>query len=212
MAGSHPITVTCRLPVRHPNLARDASQDLNTDTNLFKLNKSKRIKDNLVNCENYSAITETDMQHFYEQSFGVDSQESFNTFVDNVSKKLYNTAKLCYKSSTCDPQPEPAATNTRESELNQNADVIYRQFLMGEKNTADWLTAREIAVQEMSFNLIKAELDRWKLIIESKNSKELWQKIDWKGEVNQSNISDDLPSLQSLANQFMSKSSNPNGD
>ena len=94
----HPIAVTCTLLVRHPNLARDASQDLNTDTNLFKLNKPKRIKDNLVNWENYSAITETDMQHFYEQSFEVDSQESFNTFVDNVSKKLYNTAKLCYKS------------------------------------------------------------------------------------------------------------------
>ena len=83
---------------------------------------------------------------------------------------------------------------------------------MGKKNSADWLTAREIAVKEMSFNLTKAELDRWKLIIESKNSKELWQKIDWKGGVNQSNISDDLPSLQSLANQFMSKSSDPNGD
>ena len=205
----YPIAVMCTLPVRHPNLARDASQDLNTDINLFKLNKPKRLKDYLVNWENYSAITETDMQHFYEQSFEVDSQESFNTFVD-VSKKLYN--KLCYKSSTCDPQHGPAATNTRGSELNQNADVIYRQFLMGEKNSADWLTAREIAVKEMSFNLTQAELDRWKLIIESKNSKELWQKIDWKGEVNQSNISDDLPSLQSLANQFMSKSSNPNGD
>ena len=108
--------------------------------------------------------------------------------VDNASKKLYNTAKLCYKSSTCDPQPEPAATNTRESELNQNADVIYRQFLMGEKNSADWLTAREIAVKELPFNLTQAELDRWKLIIESKNSKELWEKIDWKGEVNQISV------------------------
>ena len=38
--------------------------------------------------------------------------------------------------------------------------------------------------------------------IDGKNSNELWQKINWKGEINQSKISEDLSGVDSLAKKL----------
>ena len=78
----HPIVVSCTLPLNYLNLAKDASQDLNTTVTAGTLSKPKRIKDNLVNWESYSAILETDLSIFYDQSFEIYSEERFNEFID----------------------------------------------------------------------------------------------------------------------------------
>ena len=89
-------------------------------------------------------------------------------------------------------------------ELNENADNIYRKYLRGEENLSQWLHSGNFAITEMSGNVTQSEVNKWKVVTACKNSNDLWQKIDWKVEIHTAKVNEDLPSLESLAQQFIS--------
>ena len=124
----------------------------------------------------------------------------------------YNTVVHCYEPRHANKESTAQSVIPREMELNENADNIYRKYLRGEENLSRWLDSRNFAIKEMSGNVTQSELNKWKVVIDSKNSKDLSQKIDMKGEIHTSKVNEDLPSLESLAQSFKSKSRNSNNE
>jgi hypothetical protein len=65
--------------------------------------------------------------------------------------------------------------------------------------------ARNRAVDHLRATSSKAERSKWSTVMKENNSKALWEKIDWKGSINDQ-IASVFPELEDLRDQFLKKS------
>ena len=85
------------LPSINARVLVAASTEINSLGVSCNRKRPKKINSELVNWENYSVIINRELQSFNKHILDgeINSEATFNKFVDNLSEKIYTTATHC---------------------------------------------------------------------------------------------------------------------
>ena len=95
-----------------------------------------------------------------------------------------------------------------DEEQNANimlSDFVFSEYQRGEADLQEWENVRTNTVSAISSSHSKAERECWKSVLTSSNSKELWERIDWKASLTRTSATSSSPSADELAKHFQKK-------
>ena len=166
-----------------------------------KVVKPRKINSSLVNWNTYSQIVDNDTDRYryiFDELDTDTSQRSLNNAVKVFSDSLYNAASI---------STQPVAHQHSESidpEVFDRANELFGGYKENVRSFQDWESVRQEAISHMIKNTSKQERENWYDVLKEKDSKNIWNKINWKGGFEPSKLSS-KPSLDDLANHFKSK-------
>ena len=198
-----PISVTVSLDLYDSRIPVQASADILTSVNSATRRRASKVKTALVDWSGYGVIARrelelmrTDVEILVEQP----DQERLNLVVESLSTKLYTAA------STCESKPEiPPSTTAEYTESMVDADRVLHEYSSGLCSWEPWDTSRREAAGLISDMYYSSMIRSWNETLASNDAKKIWEKIDWKGNCNNENVSEEFPELEDLAKQFQSK-------
>ena len=85
------------------------------------------------------------------------------------------------------------------------SDFVFSQYQRGEADLKEWENVRTNTVSAISSSHSKAERECWKSVLTYSNSKELWERIDWKGSLTRTSATSSSPSADELAKHLQKK-------
>ena len=197
-----PILAKMEICIKQDNLGLIASKDIVDGFNSEDLVKPKKIISSLVDWNTFSHIVGSDIDG-YKESFedlaaGEQSQCCLDKVVEALSDSLYNAAEV---STNTPSKMEPEKI---DDEMFERANEFFRNHGEGTRSFEDWDKVRQEAISHLIQNTNTQERENWAYILSQKDSKCLWEKINWKGGFESSKLSA-KPSLNKLAAQFKSK-------
>ena len=98
-------------------------------------------------------------------------------------------------------------SNQHMLDLISSAQSNLHDFLNERCNADTWHAARKLATKENKKEYTNFEIQKWSRLLNVKNPKDLWENINWKGEIDDSYQFDKAtPSSKDLATHFSTKS------
>ena len=203
-----PLVVTCKFSSRIDDFMNVAASDLLTEGHSVCVKRKKKISSVNVNWDSYKQIAKHEidlMQNSVQNLVDDPSQSLLDTNINNLSSVLYNSAKSCSTASSAVSRTNDQCAIPFQEILDESNSVLSR-YISGAASSQDWHAARLLAVEEtkkLHFSSISA---KWSEVLSKSNTKELWNKIDWKGDVDGSKaFHDNTPSSSDLAEHFLTK-------
>ena len=203
-----PLVATCRFSSRPEDFMNKAASDLLTEGYSLSIKREKKVISSNVNWRNYKQIAETEVDllhpHISDMA-NAPTQSLLDNCVEKLSTALYNTAKSCSSLSSPSVQDDKLSEIPFQNLLEKSDEALSRH-LSGAASSEHWHAARLLAVEEtkkMHFGKIS---NKWSRLLSQRNSKELWNEINWKGDVDGSkSFHDTMPTSSDLAEHFLTK-------
>ena len=194
-----PVSVTFELKVLKDMFGIVASDDLICDLNEECYKKPKKISTKSVNWDSYYRLVESDQQSYakkVEELKEVKSLENLDALVSDLSKSFYKAAEI-------------NTISTRKTTLDCNGgifDSINDVLSRKEENCNDerWDALREEAIEHIKQDVSETELNSWTEVMQNNDSKALWNKINWKGNLARRDVNE-KPGIEDLAAHLSSK-------
>ena len=195
-----PISVTLKLQSLKGEYGIQASHDISDESSYDNLRKAKKISSHKVNWDDYSSLIESDVLS-YEHKVGQLKQQASVKTLDSVVSALSNSL---YNAATVNTKKTNHLTTSQCSSgiFDDIQDMCVRQ--QAADGNAEWEELRKEAVELIKNDVSITEHGNWKTISDSKDSKELWNKINWNGTFSKTDESE-KPDLQDLASHFSEK-------
>ena len=86
----------------------------------------------------------------------------------------------------------------------KSADRAWDTFRQGISNIESWKSARNDALNHLKNAISAKEHADWNTMLTTKDSKQMWSKINWRGKIFNKNL--DSPELKDLCDHFKAKS------
>ena len=179
-----------------------ASEDIHSGYTGEVAKRPRKVKTEQVDWEGYRVIAgrEIEMMHRKIELLKTEPNiDILNEVVDNLSEKMYKAAKTCEIKT-----PKIVLPEVTEAPLMGVANEKLHQYSNGLCSWDEWNDARKSAVSDISSRHISDLIQQWSDTLESKDSKRIWEKINWKGGHKEVS-NDETPPLEDLAKQFQSK-------
>ena len=198
-----PISVTVNLDLYDCSVYKAASSDILSDPNIRSEKRPRKVVSTNVNWEGYRVIANQEiamMQEKVESLVNDPNANILNNVVNCLSKKLYGAAK------TCESKIERPAECLQEATASmRNADEMFTRYSSGLCSWDEYHDSNRSAVNEINSKHYKKLIDSWNETLKSDDPKDLWSKIDWKGNRSNVDVFDHVPDAEDLASQFKSK-------
>ena len=202
-----PVTVKCNFPVRVDDSMCNAASDLLTNGIEVRIKREKKIRSTDVDWNSYERISNNEIGMLRDsilQLADSPSQSLMDTCLNKLSKSLHNVAKTCSMKQAVELTDE--GTDVPFKHLLDEADESLARYLGGVSGVEDWHAARSLVVNENKKFHFSKEAKKWTDVISKGDSKELWNKINWKGEADDSKIfQKKMPPSSDLAAHFLTK-------
>ena len=118
-------------------------------------------------------------------------------FVSAFSDSVYNAASLNSKKHQNEDE-------TREESIFPKIEDLLATQNSGDVNGEAWQKVRDEAVEHLRKHVSAKDHQDWSYVLNSKDSRSLWAKINWKGAFTSTN-NDEQPELDDLASHFATK-------
>ena len=201
-----PISAECRMTFKKDSVGVTASKDILTERVSTSLSRNKRIKTSEVDWDNYVKFVENDLpayKHSVDSLTQSATLPNLNTVVSALNNSLNRSASLA--SSQSPTLTQRMDDENDDTEIYDFATAMLRKYERSECTPEQFEEARNKAVDHLRVNTSKDERSKWSAVLKEGNSKQLWEKIDWKGTMNNTSSSV-YPQLEDLRNQFLKKS------
>ena len=123
-----------------------------------------------------------------------------DTCVNKLSDSLYNIANTLIPQNTDNITHTSIATDP----LMELADQVHKKWRRGECESSERDTIRNEVIDHLKTSGVSKERTAWANVLREKDSKAVWDKINWKGKFDKNSVSS-KPSLPDLANHIMEK-------
>ena len=188
-----PVSVELDVNAVDESIGVNASHDILSDQSTCNIRKPRRIKDNIIDWNSYSVITDHDYNSYEDSILNLEHNKSVTSVdeaVDCLSKSLYNAAQTL--------TPPTEETN----EVDRGNVLLNRKDL--QCSFEEWECVKRDVVTFLKDDVTKKERQTWNNLIKEKDSKALWGKISWKGTVGHVSESN-KPTLDELSEHFQKK-------
>ena len=192
-----PISVTVTLNLYDAFVPSAASLDILSDLSTKLMVRPQKVISENVDWEAYRTIANRELQMLEDKIDSLVSQpntKNLNMVVESLSKSLYNAAKTCESKPKHIATPVPDDTTPAMAHANETL-VRYGSGLCSWEECRD---ANNDAVSEIRKRHYAKEIDSWSKTLQSTDSKELWNKIDWKGNSGNGDIFNHSPEIEDL--------------
>ena len=202
-----PVTVKCNFPVRADDSMCIAASDLLTNGTELRIKRERKIRSADVDWNSYEQISNNEVELLRDSMLQLEdapSQSLMDSCLNKLSKALHNVAKTC--SIGQDVEEIDERTDLPLKRLLDDADESLARYLDGVSGVEEWHAARSLVVNENKKLHSGKVAEKWSNVISKGDSKELWNKINWKGEVDDSSaFQKKMPSSSDLAAHFLTK-------
>ena len=202
----YPISVECTLTFTKKSSGLSAAKDILTERISTNISRAKKIKPVDVDWDKYVLLVEGDLPSYKHtiDNLAMDATlPNLNAAVSALNSSINRSAKLASKIQHHLPT-HPVDSHT-DSELFDLATAMLRRYEKSNCTLEEYELARKAAIDHLRSTSTKAERNKWSLVLNENDSKALWEKIDWKGTIND-HSSSDFPELEDLRDQFLMKS------
>ena len=199
-----PISCNVKLDLYDYSIPLKASADILSDGMVQTEKRPKKVFSDHVDWNGYRTIAAVEMdmlQDKIESLSALPCSNILSEVVETLSTKLYNAAKTCQ--TKINSSTAPIADSNAEMNV---ANEMMEKYSSGLCSWGDWNDARKRAVKGISTKYYKSLIQEWSETLDSKDSKKIWDRINWKGE-RKDESQDDSPNIEDLAKQFQSKDS-----
>ena len=196
-----PISISFKHRVMQVDHSSAASSDISDDSLYDRISKPKKISTANVNWGHYCELIGKDCESYKLDVDHLNSDKSLQSLdkvVSSVSNSLYNAAKANIISSSV---RNPIKVHSGGI-FDDIANIFARQ--KDANCIQGWDELRNESIKHIQREVSTNELSQWSSILQSKDTKDIWNKINWKGTFTSSSQSD-KPELQDLATQFSVK-------
>ena len=198
-----PVSVNVELDITNKNLAVLASNDIMYVQDTDAIKKPKKIQHERIDWTKYNTMVENDYYAAYDneiQKLKYDTKlETLDLCMDTMSDSLYNCA------STLTPQLSVNVDEDISSDpLIDLAIRTHSEWMRGECSTDVKDAMQNEVVEHLKRNAVSKERDSWAKVLQEKDTKAVWNKINWKGSFNNDTVSN-KPTLSDLKDHFVSK-------
>ena len=198
-----PVSLECDLSIDVDSVGKLASLDILTDHSLKEFSKPKKIDPKMVDWDVYKEVVNNDFK-FYEQKIENLSEHSslhnLDEAVASLSKSLYKAASTSTKQHHTNRDEEMI----QKGEVFKLADQAWKLYREGCGDIESWESARKDAIDHLKNVLTAKEHDEWNTVLASNDSKQMWNKINWKGSLSSDRTGS--PELKDLCDHFKAKS------
>ena len=197
-----PVSVEVELDVTDDNLAVEASIDILSQPSRNDMVKAKKIRPEEIDWDAYRTLVESD-HAFYTDKVELLQREKGLKNLDSVVNVLSDSL---YKSATT---LAPTRNKVNDDVLIRDpliveADEIHQQWVQGEKTTGEWSSVRDEVITHLKKNVAAKERSAWATALSERDPKVLWQKINWKGNM-ETTAASSKPPLSDLRDHFLKK-------
>ena len=164
--------------------------------------KAKKIRPEEIDWDAYRTLVESD-HAFYTDKVELLQREKGLKNLDSVVNVLSDSL---YKSATT---LAPTRNKVNDDVLIRDpliveADEIHQQWVQGEKTTGEWSSVRDEVITHLKKNVAAKERSAWATALSERDPKVLWQKINWKGNM-ETTAASSKPPLSDLRDHFLKK-------
>ena len=195
-----PVSVDVEFDVTNVKIAVDASFDILKDRCTSDLTKAQKIQSDKVDWNKYSVLVENDYANYENNLRLLHRSNQLDNVVNLLSDSLYKSATIL-SSKTIRDEGE---IFHNQDPLIHEADKLLTEWHQGRRSMDEWESVRQEAITHLKQNVSLKEREAWTNVLRERDSKDLWQKINWKGTFDKSTTSK-KPSLGELREQFMKK-------
>ena len=195
-----PVSVDVEFDVTNDKIAVDASFDILSDRCASDLTKAQKIQSDKVDWNKYSVLVENDYANYENNLRLLHRSNQLDNVVNLLSDSLYKSATIL-SSKTIRDEGE---IFHNQDPLIHEADKLLTEWHQGRRSMDEWESVRQEAITHLKQNVSLKEREAWANVLRERDSKDLWQKINWKGTFDKSSTSK-KPSLGELREQFMKK-------
>ena len=117
----------------------------------------------------------------------------------SLGESLHKTASVC----TTFREEDVALMS--KNDILTSADEAWSNYRESNSIIESWYTIQNQAIEYLRNSATTIERQRWETVLSSKDSKQIWNKIDWKGKLLPKTNSLEKPELNDLCSHFMSK-------
>ena len=197
-----PVSIDVELDVTNNNLAVMASLDILSQNELSDIKKAKKVGQNEIDWDAYKTLVENDFTCYKDKVQLLEQKKDLNTLdsaVDALSDSLYKSA------DTISPQPTQRKQSSpmNDDPLLIEAEKLHKHWEQGDTTTEEWNSVREEIITHLKTNTAAKERNTWLTALQERDPKAVWQKINWKGNVQNNESS--KPSLDDLREHFLKK-------
>ncbi len=196
-----PVSVATNLNLYDAAIPLLASEDIHSCCTSEVSKRPHKVKTGQVDWEGYRVIAGQEIEMMYRKIELLKTKPNIdilNEVVDDLSDKMYKAAKTCEIKT-----PKIVTPEVTETPLMGVANERLNQYSNGLCSWDEWNDVRKTAVSDINSRHVGDLIQQWSDTLESKDSKRIWEKINWKG--GQKEIEDEAPPLEDLAKQFQSK-------
>ena len=194
-----PISVSFELKLHKGEFGVAASNDISDESSYNRIVKPKKISSSNVNWDNYYRLIESDLPSYEAKVEQLRENKSLNTLdsvVSAISNSFYNSANV----NTVQLRQAPVQCS---GGIFDDINDLYVRQQAADGNSV-WEELRKEAVEQIKNDVNITEHTNWSNVLKSKDTKELWNKINWKGTFSKTAESE-KPNLQDLASHFSEK-------
>ena len=203
-----PLVVTCRFKCRTEDYMNKAAGDLLSEGYSLSVKREKKINSDDVNWDNYKHIAKNEidlLSSSVSDLAATPSQSLLDRCLKKITTALYNTAKSCSNNSQS-AAVEEEITDIPFKHILEESDRALSKYLEGAGSAQDWHAARLLAVAETKKMHFEKISNKWSKLMTKTDSKELWDKISWKGDIDDSKVfQETMPQSSELAEHFLTK-------
>ena len=200
-----PVSVKIDLDVTDKNLPVAASKDILYQYNNDSIQKPKKIHSEGIDWSKYKTLVQNDFMRYDRVIQQLQTDPNLQTLdksVNMLSDSLYRCASTLV--------PRKINENVLAGQVGQTDPLIelanetHARWKQGDCSTAERNIIREETIEHLRNTAVSKERKAWADVLQNKDTKAVWQKINWKGTFDE-NTTSSKPSLEDLRDHFLRK-------
>ena len=195
-----PLSVTFKLNTIKRDFSSIASADLLTERISVEQSKPKKIITSNVDWEKFTSLVENDYHSYKYKAEALNVENS----LDNLDDLVSAFSDSVYRSATLSNSQVEEVSQVPEDGIFPTIEDLLAAQNAGEVGGNEWNRVREEAIEHIRKDVSQKDHQNWSSALNSKDSRSLWSKINWKGSFVSADA-DEKPELNDLATHFASK-------
>ena len=200
-----PVSVSCELYFENTSIGKLASIDILTDQSLKAHRKPKKVDPTNVDWDTYKDIVNNDFNSYKQKITNL----SDNCSLENLDEAVNHLSESLYKATTVSAKRNGGVNDTplvqQRSDVFTLADEAWTSYRAGDTDVTAWNNARTEAIEHIRTVAGDDERRCWNTVLSTEDSKQIWNKINWKGSLSSSDGTE-KPELSDLCDHFKAKS------
>ena len=200
-----PISVNCKMTFTKETFGLCASKDILSDRYGETVRKPKRICATNVDWPSYKTLVDGDTPKYGDDINALSNSvtvELLDEVIEKLSNSLYRSANIA---STINTEVAESTENAITDTFCELANEMMMKYRENNCTLEEFEKVRQEAICHLQTETTSAERKTWSALLKDKDSKAMWEKINWNGNIS-STDNEIVPPLEDLRDQFQMKS------